>query len=497
MFAAQVGQPAPPFALTCTDLSRQDWRTSLADYAGGWLMMIFYPRDFSFVCPTELTAFSARIGDFRRRNCQVLGISVDRIDLHQEWLRTPPDLGGLGPLQFPLGSDSEGVVARSFGVWDAAQKICTRGLFVIDPQGLLQYAVVHNVNVGRSADEVLRVLDALQTGGVCPAGWTRADGTLNLEQLLQPGRVLNHYRLRRLLGQGTFGTVFAAWDLHLERMVALKVFFKSNPESRALLLSEARAAARLNHPNVCTMYAVEELEGLPVIVMEHLDGQPLSELISPAMAPEAVRRLAAQIAQALAAAHNISLVHGDLKPANIMVTGDGMPKILDFGLARLHSNRAEEVCRSCAEDAPAEEIDAIDLDGTLVRAADPCLTYRAASAAAIQLDTTVAPRPRAPGLTGTPAYMAPEQAEARPTSPASDTFSFGLLLYELLTGRRALPEIALLPLLQRLRSEDFATTLTGQVDGPYREILGRMLARDPVRRPSMADLAEFFSAPIV
>ncbi len=484
--ATLVGQRAPDFTLACTDLSGKIWQMRRDDCAGRWLMLIFYPRDFSFVCPTELTAFSARLDEFTRRNCQILGISVDSLKVHQDWLQTPPHAGGLGPLQFPLAFDQDGAAARSFGIWDAAKRVSMRGLFLIDPAGILQYAAVHNLNVGRSAKEVLRVLDALQTGGLCPAGWTNADGTLNLEQLLEPGRVLGHYRIRRLLGQGTFGSVFAAWDLHLERMVAVKVFFKSSPESRALLLSEARAAARLTHPNICLVYAIEELEGLPVMVMEYLDGQPLSELIGRPMSVATVSALAGPVAQALTAAHKSDLVHGDLKPANILVTTDRVPKVLDFGLARLHSTQEREVRRLWEKNAPLARADehVQDSDATLVRRGPQ------------DTDQTSGGEPKSgpvPGLSGTPAYMSPEQALAQPTSPASDVFSFGLILYEMLTGRRALQEAALLPLLQRLRSENFGASLASQVDGDHGELLGKMLAREPSQRPTMVDVAQFFA----
>ena len=173
MQVAKVGQAAPEFARECAD-ARDDNRRSVrsSDYAGRWLMLVFYPRDFSFVCPTELTSFSGRWMDFQQRNCDLLGVSVDSAELHREWLRTSPAEGGLGPLQFPLASDPDGAMARAYGVWLDEKQVSLRGLFVIDPEGILQYAVVHNLNVGRSPGEVLRVLDALQTGALCPASWT-------------------------------------------------------------------------------------------------------------------------------------------------------------------------------------------------------------------------------------------------------------------------------------------------------------------------------------
>ena len=164
-------------------------------------MLVFYPRDVSFVCPTELTAFSARLDEFRRRDCEILGVSVDPIESHRQWLTTPESEGGLGQLQFPLAADPDGKMSQSFGVWVPDKKVSTRGLFLIDPTGDLQYTVVHNLSVGRSADEILRVLDALRAGGLCPAGWTSADGTLDVERALQPGRVLFDLKLLPALAQ--------------------------------------------------------------------------------------------------------------------------------------------------------------------------------------------------------------------------------------------------------------------------------------------------------
>jgi alkyl hydroperoxide reductase subunit AhpC/predicted Ser/Thr protein kinase len=446
----------------------------VADYRGQWLALIFYPRDFSFVCPTELTAFSARAADFRRRGCDLLAASVDAIETHQEWLATPPEKGGLGRLQYPLASDPAGEAARAFGIWDAEQKVSTRGLFLIDPEGVLQYAVVHNLSVGRSADEVLRVLDALQSGGLCPASWTSADGVIDPEAALRPGRVLGHYRIRKQLGSGTFGAVFAAWDLHLERLVALKVLKRNIVESREALLDEARVAARLNHPHVCTIYAVEEADGLPLIVMEHLEGRPLSHLIRQRLDEATAIEVAAQIASGLAAAHESGVVHGDFKPANVIVSGAGTAKILDFGLSRSQRQRSGEGAAALRDGSRippiAAELERLD----------------AGASATLDLAPAAASHD---SIRGTPAYMSPEQAAGQPATPASDAFSFGLALFEMLTGQPPHDEMPLLKLLLRLQSADIATELAPRVPPPHRELLAALLARDPANRPALADAA--------
>jgi serine/threonine protein kinase len=401
---------------------------------------------------------------------------VDSLDMHREWLETPPAQGGLGPLQFPLASDPEGAAARAYGVWDAGKGVSTRGLFVIDPDGVLQYSVVHNLSVGRSTEEVLRVVDALQTGGLCPASWTRADGTLDPEAALQPGRVLGHYRIRRPLGTGSFGNVFDAWDLRLERPVALKVLKRYGSESRDVLLNEARAAARLNHPHVCTVYAVEEEDGLPVIVMELLEGRSLSALIAAGLVSDAVAALARQIASGLAEAHRSEIVHGDLKPANVIVTHDRRAKILDFGLAAARGRPVVPAPGSVPTPAPVP-VPSSDEAGATQIVAPP------AGAGAVSSGT----------VAGTPAYMSPEQARGEPATPASDVYAFGLTLYEMVTGRRALDTESAVEVVLRLRSGDVAAEVGPELSPPYRELVTAALAREAARRPSMAEVGEWLA----
>ena len=140
-------------------------QATLDDYLDRWLLLMFYPRDFSLVCPTELTAVSGRFAEFRERHCDVLAVSTDTIDTHVRWLTTSPSQSGIGPLAFPLASDPDGEVCKAYGVLVERGHLALRGLFIIDPNGVLQYQVVHNLSVGRSSDEILRVLDGLQSGG--------------------------------------------------------------------------------------------------------------------------------------------------------------------------------------------------------------------------------------------------------------------------------------------------------------------------------------------
>src|SRR5262245_40234874 len=171
--AVCVGTRAPDFTLPCTTGADGRQQASLDDYRDRWVMLLFYPRDFSMVCPTELTALSRQIDEFARRDCDILGISTDMVETHESWIATPRHQGGLGGLDFPLASDVDGSVSRTYGVYLPRQHMALRGVFIIDPNGVLQYQLVHNLSVGRRSDEMLRVLDGLQTGGLCPEDWAR------------------------------------------------------------------------------------------------------------------------------------------------------------------------------------------------------------------------------------------------------------------------------------------------------------------------------------
>jgi peroxiredoxin (alkyl hydroperoxide reductase subunit C) len=164
---AQVGQAAPDFDMASTkNIEKLNENVKLSDYRGKWLVLVFYPLDFTFVCPTELTTFSDRYQDFEDIGADVIGISTDSVYSHRAWLNTSRDKGGVEGLKYPLAADATKQVARDYGV-------------LIDPEGILRYKVVHDLNVGRSAEETLRVIQALQTGGLCQAEWKPGQKTLN------------------------------------------------------------------------------------------------------------------------------------------------------------------------------------------------------------------------------------------------------------------------------------------------------------------------------
>ncbi|MCC3374951.1 peroxiredoxin [Cohnella sp. REN36] len=171
-----VGRPAPEFTMeTVNGDGKEFGKASLSDYKGKWLVFFFYPLDFTFVCPTEIVALSDAYDQFKALNTEVLGVSVDSIHSHRAWINTPKNDNGLGQLNFPLAADITKQVARDYGVLIEEEGIALRGLFIIDPDGVLKYQVVNHNDVGRSVEETLRVLQALQSGGLCPINWKPGD----------------------------------------------------------------------------------------------------------------------------------------------------------------------------------------------------------------------------------------------------------------------------------------------------------------------------------
>lgn len=171
----QVGQPAPPFAAEAFDpagpMGAQTRTVSLADYAGRWLVFFWYPSDFTIVCPTEITALSDRLDEFTELDCAILGASTDSVYCHQAWAGVSRERNGIAEVRYPLLSDRSQAIAAEYGVLVEAEGYALRGLFIVDPDGLVQHATVNNLNVGRNVDETLRVLQAIQSGGYCSSDW--------------------------------------------------------------------------------------------------------------------------------------------------------------------------------------------------------------------------------------------------------------------------------------------------------------------------------------
>ncbi len=170
-----VTREAPDFTATAVmpDNSFDD-NFSLSKFRGEYVVLFFYPLDFTFVCPSEIIAFDHQVDAFKQKNCQVIGVSVDSHFTHLAWKQTEPKDGGIGNIQYPLVADLKKEIAREYGVL-LDDSIALRGLFLIDKEGIVRHAIVNDLPLGRNVDEALRLLDALrhteEHGEVCPANW--------------------------------------------------------------------------------------------------------------------------------------------------------------------------------------------------------------------------------------------------------------------------------------------------------------------------------------
>ena len=178
----RVGQEAPEF--TATAVIDQEFKTvKLADFRGKYVVLFFYPLDFTFVCPTEIIAFSDSYEEFSKLNTEVLGVSVDSEFSHLAWIQSDRKDGGIGDIKYPLVSDIKKEISTAYNVLDPEAGVALRGLFIIDPDGVIQHATVNNLSFGRSVEETLRTLKAIQyvqthPDEVCPAGWQEGDKTM-------------------------------------------------------------------------------------------------------------------------------------------------------------------------------------------------------------------------------------------------------------------------------------------------------------------------------
>jgi len=260
------------------------------------------------------------------------------------------------------------------------------------------------------------------------------------------GRTISHYQVLEKLGEGGMGVVYKARDTHLDRFVAIKVLPPekvADPERKRRFVQEAKAASALNHPNIIHIYDIDTAAGVDFIAMEYVAGHTLDQLIGrKGQRLSEALKCAIQIADALATAHAAGIVHRDLKPGNVMVTEDGRVRVLDFGLAKL------------TETAPADAF-----------------------------APTQPPRPHTEegAIVGTVAYMSPEQAESKPVDARSDLFSFGALLYEMLSGRRAFAGPSNLAMLTAVLHQEPAP-LGGDAPAELERIVMRCLRKNPEER---------------
>ena len=167
----KIGKPAPAFTMDGY-LKGSKQKYSLKDYKGKWVVLFFYPLDFTFVCPTELVELSKRNAEFEELNTQILGVSVDSVYSHEAWLKE------LGELNYPLLSDMTKEVSFNYNILLEEEGISLRAAFIIDPDGILKCYMVNDLGVGRNVDELKRLVSAFQTGELCPVGWKKGDKTL-------------------------------------------------------------------------------------------------------------------------------------------------------------------------------------------------------------------------------------------------------------------------------------------------------------------------------
>lgn len=172
-----VGKTAPNFNAAAVVNGQINNEFKLSDLKGKYIILFFYPLDFTFVCPTELHAFQEKLREFQSRNTEVVGVSVDSIYSHFAWINTPVNQGGINGVTYPLVSDINKSIATDYGVLVENAGIAYRGLFLIDKEGVVRHTVVNDLPLGRNVDEAIRILDALQFteqhGEVCPANWTK------------------------------------------------------------------------------------------------------------------------------------------------------------------------------------------------------------------------------------------------------------------------------------------------------------------------------------
>jgi eukaryotic-like serine/threonine-protein kinase len=260
------------------------------------------------------------------------------------------------------------------------------------------------------------------------------------------GRTIGHYEVIEKIGEGGMGAVYKARDIHLDRSVALKMLpggSVANSERRRRFALEAKAASALNHPNIITIYDIDVVHGVDFIAMEYVAGRTLAQLIPPGgMDPALAVRFGAQIADALAAAHQSGIVHRDLKPSNIMVNEHGRVKVLDFGLAKLI--------------APASDA------GDATR--------------------TAATETQDGAILGTVSYMAPEQAEGKPVDQRADVFSFGTVLYEMLTGVQPFRRDSVSGTLAAILRDEPPALDAARIARAIRQVIERALEKNPEAR---------------
>ena len=297
------------------------------------------------------------------------------------------------------------------------------------------------------------------------------------------GRHFGHIRVTQVVGQGGMGDVYGGYDEKLERKVALKVLNddqRLDDEARERLLREARALSKLDHPNICRIYDYIETSDLDLLVLEYIDGETLQEAMQSGLAHHEKLRIAVAIADVLVQAHRAGIVHRDLKPENVMLTRTGEVKVLDFGLARWlqHKRKSSDKYVAVRSSMRAAVADAAETTKFSFEEAPKLGTPRReflATAAGITL--------------GTPLFMSPEQARGETLTPASDMFSFGLVLQTLFTGEDPHPfDLSAREVILRVARGE--TQPVKGAPGDVTALINRLKQFAPADRPTAVETAE-------
>jgi alkyl hydroperoxide reductase subunit AhpC len=380
---------------------------------GGWVCLTFLPRLLSVVNPGTFGQVLGASAALEERGCGLVCVVGDPPSLVAELLREPRERGGLGPAPFPVVCDGGGQFARSVGM-PGNVGVGSLGVALVDPTGVVRYRCEQDLADAAMLGSLIGVLDRWldlperEAGG---NGAPVAFDPLDASRMLGAGSQVGPYRVEELLGEGALSTAYRATDLRSGGLVTLKILRPDCPVSFDGLLDDVRQAAVLSHNNVQHILEIDDRYELPLVALEYLAGRPISDQMTGAIEPTLVANWMGQAARGLAAAHDLGLVHGDLKPRNLFLTDSGRVAVLDLGFAQPLERRNPDPFQTVVEESEAQE----------------------------------------PDVYGNHGYTAPEQTRGVAAKASSDVFAFGAILFELLSGQPAFPGKNYLHVLLRIQ----------------------------------------------
>jgi alkyl hydroperoxide reductase subunit AhpC len=470
---AAVGRPVPDVEMLCeVPGDRANRSLRLRDRDGQWALVAFLPPARHHGCEGEIAALDAHANLLRARGCEVFAIATSSraenpIDLGSSW---HAEGGTVGLLRRVV--DRDGRLARAFGVYGVVVESGCRSVFLVDPGAVLRFQLTSDSCLGQGIVEPSRLLNAVRASEECPRQLDGLPAGPAVAPAPVPGRRYGHFTVEERIGQGAFSVVYRARDTRLDRVVALKILRPGRHLDLAVMLHEAQVGATLSHPHICAIYDVLEATGTPMIVMELLAGGPLAERMKDGpLGSRGTQSVIRAIVRALRALHAAGVVHGDLKPGNVMFSDDDTPKLVDFGVALLDGRRLLPTGSGGDSDVRSGSTQA-DARGPADRDTDLARSEGAPASPAVL-----------PVVCGTPAYMAPELLDGHLPTPASDIWALGVLTVELVTGRQPFSGEGFVDLLFSQRRSD-PRRLARQVPPRWREFVRSTLVFDPARRLS-------------